>query len=66
MVIKILKKIYNIKDIEEIQDCIIMPPSLESRAVTFWVKENKKGKVRKLFQKNLKDDFLLFTKKKNF
>lgn len=59
---KDIEKIYNIKDIEEIQDCIIMPPSLESRAVTFWVKENKKEKFENYFKKNLKDDFLLFTK----
>ena len=43
---KDIEKVYSIIDIEQIQDCIIMPPSLESRVVTFWVKENKKEKVK--------------------
>lgn len=67
---KDIEKVYNIVDMDEIQDCIIMPPSLESRAVTFWVKEDKKEKFEKYFENNLKDEFLLFTKeeflKKNF
>ena len=67
---KDIEKVYNINDIEEIQDCIIMPPSLESRAVTFWVKDNKKDKFENYFRNNLKDEFILFTKQdflnKNF
>ena len=47
-----------------------MPPSLESRAVTFWVKDNKKDKFENYFRNNLKDEFILFTKQdflnKNF
>ena len=41
---KDIEKVYNIVELEEIQDCIIMPASLESRAVTFWVKDEKKEK----------------------
>lgn len=67
---KDIEKIYNIKDIKEIQDCIIMPPSLESRAVTFWVKNDKKKKFEDFFKTNLNDEFILFTKEeflaKNF
>ena len=59
---KDIKKIYNLMDIEEIQDCIIMPPSLESRSVTFWVKEDKKEIFENYFINNFKDEFLLFTK----
>jgi len=55
-------KIYNVLEIEEIQDCLIMPPSLESRSVAFWVKEDKKEKFEKYFEENLKEDFLLYTK----
>lgn len=59
---KDIEKVYNVLDLEEIQDCIIMPPSLESRAVTFWVKEDKKEKFEKFFNNKLKDEFVLFTK----
>ncbi len=67
---KDIKTVYSVLELEEIQDCIIMPPSLESRAVTFWVKEDKKEKFETFFQTKLKDEFLLFTKEeflnKNF
>lgn len=59
---KDIEKVYSIIDIEQIQDCIIMPPSLESRVVTFWVKENKKEKFESYFENNLKDEFILFSK----
>lgn len=39
-----------------------MPPSLESRVVTFWVKEDKKQKFEEYFENNLKNEFILFTK----
>ena len=55
-------KVYNILELEEIQDCIIMPASLESRAVTFWVKEEKKEKFENYFNKNFKEEFILYTK----
>ena len=57
-----IKKTYNVLDMEEIQDCIIMPPSLESRAITFWVKEDKKEKFEMIFEENFKDEFILYTK----
>lgn len=67
---KDIEKVYNIVDMDEIQDCIYMPPSLESRAVTFWVKEDKKEKFVQYFENNLKDEFMLFTREeflaKNF
>lgn len=59
---KNIEKIYNILDLKEINDCLIMPPSLESRAVTFFVKENKREKFEEFFENNLKDEFMLFTK----
>ncbi len=57
-----IKRTYNVLDMEEIQDCIIMPPSLESRAITFWVKEDKKEKFEMIFEENFKDEFILYTK----
>ena len=59
---KDIEKTYNILDMEEIQECIIMPASLESRAVTFWVKEDKKKKFEEFFSNKLKDEFILYTK----
>lgn len=59
---KDIEKIYNIVELEEIQDCIIMPASLESRAVTFWVKEDKKEKFENYFNKNFKEEFILYKK----
>lgn len=59
---KDIEKVYHIMDLEEIQDCIIMPPSLESRAVTFCVKDDKKKKFEDYFENNLKKEFMLFTK----
>lgn len=59
---KDIKNVYNILDLKEIQDCIIMPASLESRAVTFWVKEDKRNKFEQFFKNELKEEFLLFNK----
>lgn len=59
---KDIEKVYDIVELEEIQDCIIMPASLESRAVTFWVKEDKKEKFEKYFNEKLKDEFILYKK----
>ena len=59
---KDIEKVYNILDLKEIQDCIIMPASFESRAVTFWVKDDKKEKFEKYFEDNMNDEFILFSK----
>jgi len=59
---KDINKIYNILELEEIQDCLIMPASLESRAVAFWVKETQKEKFEKIFKDKMKNEFILFTK----
>lgn len=59
---KDIDKVYNIVELEEIQDCLIMPASLESRAVTFWVKEDKREKFENFFETNLKEEFILYKK----
>ena len=56
---KDINKVYNILDYPEIQDCLIMPVSLESRCLTFWVKENKRDDFEKLFNKEFSEEFLL-------
>lgn len=59
---KDIKNVYNILELEDIQECLIMPPCLESRAVTFFVQENKKHKFEEIFKARFKNEFTLFTK----
>lgn len=57
-----IEKVYQILDFPEINDCLIMPVSLESRVVTFWVKEEKKKKFEIEFKEKFGNDFWLFTR----
>ena len=59
---KDIEKIYSILELNDIQDCLIMPASLESRAITFWVKEDKKEKFENIFKTKYKDEFILYKK----
>lgn len=59
---KDIKEKYEMVNLKEIQDCLIMPPSLESRAVTFWVKADKKETFEKVFKKQFEDQFILYKK----
>ena len=67
---KDIGKMYNILDYPEIMDCLIMPPSLEPRVLTFWVKEDRKNDFVNLFNKEFSEEYMLLTKKefleKNF
>ena len=53
---------YNILDFPDILECLIIPPFLESRAISFFVKEDKKDLFAERFRNNFKNEFLLFTK----
>ena len=59
---KNIEKVYQILDYPEINECLIMPVSLESRAVTFWVKENMKKEFEERFKNAFGDEFLLMTR----
>ncbi len=59
---KDIEKVYNVLDYPEIQECLILPPSLESRAVSFWVKEDMKKEFEERFNKVFKEEFWLMTK----
>lgn len=67
---KDIEKAYTILDYPEINECLIMPISLESRVVTFWVKENMREVFEERFKNAFGDDFWLMTKEefleKNF
>ncbi len=60
---KDIEKIYTLLDYPEIMECLIMPPSLESRTVAFWVKENMKIQFEERFRRAFgEDEFMLLTK----
>lgn len=59
---KDIEKSYTLLDYPEIQECLIMPASLESRVLTFWVKENMKKEFEERFNKEFKEEFWLMTK----
>lgn len=57
-----IKKIYDVLDLKDIQECMMMPASFESRAVTFWIKEDKKKQFEEIFYNQFNGEFMLFTK----
>ena len=59
---KDIEKVYDILDMEDIEDCLILPPSLESRCTAFWVKEEKKTEFEQIFQERFGKEFILYTK----
>lgn len=59
---KDIEKVYDILHMEDIQDCLIMPPSLESRCTTFWIKEEKKKQFEQIFKERFREEFLLYTR----
>lgn len=59
---KNIEKAYTLLDYPEILECLITPPSLESRTVTFWVKEQMKDEFVKRFNKLFENEFWLMTK----
>jgi len=63
---KDIEKVYSILDYPEIQECLIIPPSLESRTVAFWVKEDMKNEFEERFKNAFGDEFLLMTKNEFF
>lgn len=55
-------KNYCINDYPEITRCIVRMPSIEPRALNFFVKEEYKTEFPKIFADTFKDKFLLLTK----
>lgn len=48
--------------IPEIMDCLIMPPSIEARAATFFVKPHKKAQFERAFAERFGENFLLLSR----
>ena len=59
---KDIENAYSILDYPEIQECLIIPPSLESRALAFWVKEDMKKQFEEKFTKAFGEEFWLMRK----
>lgn len=59
---KDIDKSYTLLDYPEIQECLIMPASLESRCLTFWVKDDMKHVFEDRFNKVFQNEFWLMTK----
>jgi hypothetical protein len=56
--VEVSREVY-LDEIFELNDCLILPPSLEARAVSLFVKPEKKAFFASRFQELLGDDFLL-------
>ena len=67
---KDIEKAYSLFDYPEIHECLFMPISLESRFVSFCVKEGMEKTFEERFNNIFKDEFLLMSRKefldKNF
>ena len=57
-----IEQAYTLLDYPEIQECLYMPISLESRVVGFWVKEDMTKEFEERFYKIFKDEFWLMKK----
>ena len=53
---------YTILDYPELMECLIIPPSLESRCLSFWVKEEMKDIFVQRFNSLFEKNFWLMTK----
>lgn len=52
-----------INEIKEIDECLALPPSIESRFVSFFIKKGMKTKFKNAIRKNFKNKYILYTKK---
>lgn len=59
---KNIEKVYTLLDYPEIEECLIIPASLECRSVAFWVKEDMKKEFEERFNKIFENEFLLLTR----
>ena len=59
---KDINKVYSTIDDEILFDTYLMPPTLESRAVAYYIKNDKKEEFKERFECLYKDEFLLLSK----
>lgn len=59
---KNIEKSYSIIDYPELWECFLMPPTWESRALNFYVKENMKTQFEERFNKLFGEEFWLMSR----
>ena len=59
---KDINETIDILELKEIQECLIMPPTLESRMIGFFVKYNKRKEFEDIFNTLFKDKYILYSK----
>ena len=57
-----IQEIIDVLELEEIQDCLIMPPTLEARMVGFFVKEDRKQEFEEKLNQIVKDKYRVYSK----
>lgn len=57
-----IKSEINVMDYKDLLECIYMPPSIEGRAMSFFVKQEKREIFKALFEDYFGEDFVLYTK----
>lgn len=55
-----------LNEIEELAECLLLPPSMDARAASLFVRPDRKADFTALFQKHLGADFLLLTREEAF
>lgn len=55
-----------LEEIPELAECLMIPPSVEARAVSIFVKPGTEEKFKEAFNRILGNDFILFTRKEVF
>ena len=55
-----------LEEIPELAECLLIPPSIESRAVSIFVKPGTEEKFKEAFNRILGNDFILFSRKEVF
>lgn len=58
-----INKTFNMLELDDLQDCLYIPPFLEPRFISFFVKQNMKEIFKSKFKEKFGDDFLLYEKK---
>ncbi|MDR0423761.1 MAG: alkaline phosphatase family protein [Rickettsiales bacterium] len=56
--------IINLNELQELTDCLVMPPSFKGQHYSFFVKHDKRKLFKELFKDKFGKDFLLIDKKK--
>lgn len=57
-----ITKNYSVTNLECLNECYIIPPYLEPRFITFWIKQDKQDYFESTFRKKFENEFILYKK----